>query len=259
MIWFFITGATVAVTDPFYKWWSNLPATKEPVTIRFGMIALNAVVLIVCFVFFFLQQKRKFENERNTFGSLESSSAAGHPKTFRDTGRWRFFCDIVLAFCVLMFCICVGSTIGIMGIFSLIGSKFLHACGVNVEKWVYWNNSKQWQSGIRNSAIFYSDLFIIAGSLLASAIFKKFGKSQKNSLVEFVKAIFGGLLMGLGGKMASGCNIGSMLSGINSGSLHGWVWMTCAMLGSAVVIYGQKLIERLITKPKPDDFEALPN
>ena len=42
--------------------------------------------------------------------------------------------------------------------------------------------------------------------------------------------------MGIGARLAFGCNIGAMLGGIVSGSLHGWVWLIFAFLGSYLVL-----------------------
>ncbi|WP_269765815.1 YeeE/YedE thiosulfate transporter family protein [Oceanisphaera avium] len=34
--------------------------------------------------------------------------------------------------------------------------------------------------------------------------------------------------------MAFGCNVGAMISGISTGSIHGWIWVVMAFLGSLV-------------------------
>ena len=47
-------------------------------------------------------------------------------------------------------------------------------------------------------------------------------------------AVLGGLLMGYGARLAFGCNIGALFSGIASGSLHGWLWMAAALAGTAL-------------------------
>ncbi len=44
----------------------------------------------------------------------------------------------------------------------------------------------------------------------------------------------GGLLLGYGARLAYGCNIGAYFSGIASSSLHGWVWLVAALVGSVV-------------------------
>ena len=45
-------------------------------------------------------------------------------------------------------------------------------------------------------------------------------------------AVLGGLLLGYGARLAYGCNIGAYFSGIASSSLHGWLWLVAAFLGS---------------------------
>ncbi len=35
-----------------------------------------------------------------------------------------------------------------------------------------------------------------------------------------------------GARLAFGCNIGALFSGIASGSLHGWLWFAAAFLGT---------------------------
>ena len=45
-------------------------------------------------------------------------------------------------------------------------------------------------------------------------------------------AIIGGFFMGFGARLAFGCNIGALFSGIASGSLHGWVWFLFAFIGT---------------------------
>jgi hypothetical protein len=41
-------------------------------------------------------------------------------------------------------------------------------------------------------------------------------------------------MMGYGAWLAFGCNVGAYFSGIASTSLHGWLWIACALLGTAV-------------------------
>lgn len=262
VVWFFIAGATIATLNPVYNWWSKLPKTNKPVVIGFYMLLPIGIGFLACLVLMIIQKRRaKLQADAAQSINLEAVKTLmtfgidpEANKPFYEKEGWRFFCDFVLGLAVALFFTCVGGTIGVMGVFALIGSKFLSLCTLKgVENWDYWvARAGSWKAGIRNNTMFYSDLFVIGGAFLASAIFGNFGKSQKNSVAEFVKGIFGGLLMGIGGLMANGCNIGSMLSGINSGSVHGLVWMGCATLGSGVVVGAQKLID--MKCKKPDDY-----
>ena len=51
-------------------------------------------------------------------------------------------------------------------------------------------------------------------------------------------AMLGGFFMGFGARLAFGCNIGALFSGIASGSLHGWIWFLFAFIGT---YFGVKL------------------
>jgi hypothetical protein len=43
-------------------------------------------------------------------------------------------------------------------------------------------------------------------------------------------------LMGYSSRLAFGCNVGAMLSGISTGSLHGWIWVVLAFAGTLIGI-----------------------
>jgi uncharacterized membrane protein YedE/YeeE len=47
-------------------------------------------------------------------------------------------------------------------------------------------------------------------------------------------ALAGGLLLGYGARLAFGCNIGAYFSGIASTSVHGWLWLAGALLGTPI-------------------------
>ena len=43
-----------------------------------------------------------------------------------------------------------------------------------------------------------------------------------------------GLVMGYSSRLAFGCNVGALLSGVSTGSLHGWIWLPLAFAGTLV-------------------------
>ena len=75
---------------------------------------------------------------------------------------------------------------------------------------------------------------LVAGT--AAGLAAKFRPIWMLSRVDVSTAIFGGLLMGYGARLAYGCNIGAYLGGLVSGSLHGWAWALMAFLGSSLAI-----------------------
>lgn len=50
----------------------------------------------------------------------------------------------------------------------------------------------------------------------------------------WVAAALSGLVLGYSSRLAFGCNVGALYSGIATGSLHGWVWFAAAFAGSAL-------------------------
>jgi uncharacterized membrane protein YedE/YeeE len=73
---------------------------------------------------------------------------------------------------------------------------------------------------------------IILGALVAAGIAGKFKPIWHIGRGPLAASVAGGLLLGYGARLAYGCNLGAFFSGIASGSLHGWVWIACALLGT---------------------------
>lgn len=77
---------------------------------------------------------------------------------------------------------------------------------------------------------------ILLGALAAAALAGRVAPSARIPPGSLAAAVIGGLAMGYGARLAYGCNIGAFFSGIASGSLHGWVWILCAVAGNLIGI-----------------------
>jgi hypothetical protein len=53
---------------------------------------------------------------------------------------------------------------------------------------------------------------------------------------QWAAGLLAGFAMGYSSRLAFGCNIGAMLSGISTGSLHGWIWIPMAFAGTLLGI-----------------------
>jgi uncharacterized membrane protein YedE/YeeE len=73
---------------------------------------------------------------------------------------------------------------------------------------------------------------IILGALIGAGFAGRFEPTLKIPAKSLLAAVIGGLLLGIGARMAYGCNIGAFFSGVASGSLHGWVWILFALPGN---------------------------
>lgn len=75
---------------------------------------------------------------------------------------------------------------------------------------------------------------IILGALLAAALAGRLIPTFQPSKPVLVAAILGGLLMGYSAFMAYGCNVSGFFGAVASTSLHGWLWIGAALLGTAI-------------------------
>ncbi len=80
------------------------------------------------------------------------------------------------------------------------------------------------------------DFGIMLGALAAAGLAGRFAPLRRIPARHALASVLGGLLMGYGARLATGCNIGAFFSGVASGSLHGWVWIACALAGTFVAL-----------------------
>jgi uncharacterized membrane protein YedE/YeeE len=98
-----------------------------------------------------------------------------------------------------------------------------------------------WRAGFPHAAIGRSLLAdnvslmnfgIILGAFTAAGLAGRFAPTWRLPPRSLLAALIGGVVMGYGARLAYGCNIGAFFSGIASFSLHGWLWIACALVGS---------------------------
>lgn len=119
--------------------------------------------------------------------------------------------------------------------FTLWGAKVAQALGWTAA------SSDFWQGGFQGSALAGSvledttslmDLAIMLGALCAATLAGRFAPRFNFPWRSLLAAALGGLLLGYGSRIAYGCNIGAFVSGVASGSVHGWLWIAAALPGS---------------------------
>ncbi len=77
-----------------------------------------------------------------------------------------------------------------------------------------------------------TNIGILGGALWVSA--KAPAGSKPLTTQQWVIGLVAGFVMGYSSRLAFGCNIGAMLSGISTGSLHGWIWVPLAFAGTLI-------------------------
>ncbi len=144
---------------------------------------------------------------------------------------------IVISLLCLMCLLLSGYTWGITFGLTVWGGKLWSLIGGDIYSFTFWNWSRPSQA-LQNSLLSevssLMNIGMILGSLTYVIVSKKIILSYKFNLQIIFSSIAGGLLMGIGARLAFGCNIGAFLGGISSGSLHGLVWFLFAFCGGWV-------------------------
>ncbi len=122
---------------------------------------------------------------------------------------------------------------GITSGFALWGAKLFQAAGIHVASWPYWQGqTTALRQSVWHDVTSVMNLGIVLGAFAAAGLAGRFRPTLALSRTELLTAAAGGLLLGYGARLAYGCNIGAFFSGVASGSLHGWLWLVFAFLGS---------------------------
>ncbi len=152
---------------------------------------------------------------------------------------------VLLAVLNISLFILAGKPWGITGAFANWGAWIYKAVGGHPENWSYFQSGSHAESfgqSFLTNGLSIQNLGIILGALLATLLASQFKLKKLKSWKQVAAAVLGGLLMGYGARIAFGCNIGALFSGIASMSLHGWVYLVFIFLGAWI---GSKLLVKV--------------
>jgi len=79
-----------------------------------------------------------------------------------------------------------------------------------------------------------TNIGILAGALWVAARERASAAPRPLTATQWVIGLAAGFVMGYSSRLAFGCNVGAMLSGISTGSLHGWIWVPMAFAGTLI-------------------------
>lgn len=175
--------------------------------------------------------------EKRRHGSLLNGTAPKYHGWRRALqGPWPLLAGAVaLALGNFATLVLAGRPWGITSAFALWGSRLFELAGVDVASWAYWQvpaRAASLHESVFADVTSVMDFGIVLGALTAAGLAGKFAPSWRIPARSLVAAIVGGLLLGYGARLAYGCNIGAYFSGIAAGSLHGWLWLVAAFIGS---------------------------
>ncbi|WP_219417771.1 YeeE/YedE family protein [Pseudonocardia nigra] len=147
-----------------------------------------------------------------------------------------------------------GGAWGITSAFALWGAKALQAIGLHPETWAYWQQpgqAKALAGPVLADKTSLTDIGIMIGAAVAATTGGAWVLHRSIPWRTALAAVLGGIIMGVGARLASGCNIGAYLAGIASGSLSGWIWGLAALAGTWIGLRGRRLFG--LANPTPTD------
>lgn len=149
---------------------------------------------------------------------------------------------VLLAALAVLNLIIAGQPWGIVYGFGLWAAKVASAVGVfDPSTNPFWSETVNMNT--LSESVFLDVTSITNLGILAGALWIAAGKSRSSSsssssssmtATQWFAGIVAGFLLGYSSRLAFGCNIGAMVSGISTGSLHGWIWVPMAFMGSLI-------------------------
>lgn len=150
---------------------------------------------------------------------------------------------VLLAILATANLVIAGQPWGVVYGFGLWAAKVASATGaVDLAQNWFWSqpgNAARLQETVLLDVTSITNIGILAGALWVAA--NKPPSARALTATQWVVALVAGLVLGYSSRLAFGCNVGAMLSGISTGSIHGWIWVPLAFAGT---IFGLRIRRR---------------
>ncbi|MEY3630153.1 MAG: hypothetical protein RLY91_1919, partial [Pseudomonadota bacterium] len=145
---------------------------------------------------------------------------------------------VALAVLAALNLVIAGQPWGVVYGFGLWAAKIVNAAGLfDPTANAFWSqagNAQRLTESVLMDITSITNIGILGGALWISA--KATTATQPLTTQQWVVGLVAGFLMGYSSRLAFGCNIGAMLSGISTGSVHGWIWVPLALMGTMIGI-----------------------
>jgi uncharacterized membrane protein YedE/YeeE len=228
----FIVGSTLAAWqfNAWHNWPSFAPYVLSDHIGWFGSWAVTILALAVIVAVSRVVQRRRTPPPIDAVPSAKGRLA----RTVR--GSWPLAVGaVVLGVLGAGVLLVSGGAWGVTSAFALWGSRVVGWLGGQPQNWAFWqqpSNATMLTGPVLADKNSLTDIGIMIGAAVAAAAGGAWVLHKSVPWRTAVAAVLGGILMGIGARLAGGCNIGAYLAGIASGSLHGWVWGACALGGT---------------------------
>jgi uncharacterized membrane protein YedE/YeeE len=233
----FVVGATLATFHtPF---WASLPSLGEvSLGERFGWTTATALQIAVCGLLASL-----------TLWVERWRRRPAQPRVPMPPGGWGRLLQgpwslavggVLLALLNLLTLLVAGHPWTITWAFALWGGKAIALSGYDLSGSAFWAGPFQQQAlaaPVLADVTTVMDIGLVLGALLGAGLAGRFVPAPRVPSSRLAASLAGGLMLGYGARIAFGCNIGALFSGVASTSLHGWLWGAAALAGTPLGVW----------------------
>ncbi|TVR05852.1 MAG: YeeE/YedE family protein [Salinarimonadaceae bacterium] len=244
---FFVVGMTLGAWD--VERWQGLPSLP-PVSLpeSLGMWPALALSMGVFALVAWLAARR----EQRLTGSVAPIFVRTDARFFQ--GPWAFaWAALALALLNAATLVIAGRPWAITQSFAIWGSLVVDRFGIDDPFfWAYWEEPTRvdlLHRPLIQDTMTLMNVGLTLGAFLAAGLAARFRPGLRIGFRPLLAAIIGGLMLGYGARMATGCNISAFFSGVASGSIHGWVWIAAAIPGTWVGVRLRPLFGLADTAP----------
>lgn len=260
VLFFFSTGALIGAKDmPF---WTNsiffdihkrlyLPdAFGYFGTVILSLLGYTAIYIIA----------KKYEDKRRKENTLKLDEYKDYEKEIKTNSDYKFFSKEtyhkffvqrwslytganLLMIMFVWILVTTGTSWGVTAIFAKWAGWFYGSLNiVDVSTWPWFaSRMESMKAGFLNDPGSMRNMGILLGATISLLLAGNFKFKKDFDLKDVFFYAIGGLLMGYGARIALGCNVGALYSGLTNMSLSGWVFMPSLTLGG---ILGVRLVKK---------------
>lgn len=231
---FFVVGAVLATFHmPF---WAALPSLGEiSLGERFGWRAAVAGQLAVCGLL-----------ASGTLWLERRCRPQAPPRVSASPGGWRRVAQgpwslavgaVLLAALNFLTLLVAGHPWTITWAFALWGAKAVALSGYGVTEVPFWAGPFQQRAlaaPVLADVTSVMDIGLVLGAFLGAGPAGRFAPASRVPPSRLAASVIGGVMLGYGARIAFGCNIGALFSGVASTSPHGGLWGAAALAGTPI-------------------------
>ena len=220
----------------------------------FGIVGAVAFTFLLLFIVFLIA--KAYENRRKKLGNFisyknefdEEEKALDHEQKpfklfsfetahmlFRQRWSW-LFGGVLLSLLFILVVVTTGHSWGVTTPFETVPYAFFKWIGIKFDPAVFGKIDARLTNGLLADEGTVRNIGIILGATISFLLMGRFKFNIDFKAKDLWVFALGGLMIGLGARLAQGCNAGALFAGIANFSLHGWGFLVTMTLGGIVFL-----------------------